>query len=68
MTELEKIRKLAGWSRERTGVNAGVTAATCRMYELAGPEAIKDARKRRALDRTYATLRGIVAERAAEAA
>jgi hypothetical protein len=65
VTELEQIRKAAGWSRERTGVTAGVTAATCRMYELAGPDAIKDAEKRAGLDRTYAELRRIAAERRA---
>lgn len=48
-----ELRKSAGWSRERAAVTAGVAVATCRAFELGGPDAISDATKRASLVRVY---------------
>jgi hypothetical protein len=61
---LAKIRKLAGWSRDRAAVEAGVAYATCRLYE-ANPAAVVDADARARLDTTYARIEAEAARKAA---
>jgi transcriptional regulator with XRE-family HTH domain len=56
MNELQRIRRAAGWSQEKTAVECGVSSPTVRVYE-ANPDAIKDEAKKASLDRTYAMLR-----------
>ena len=48
-----QLRKQAGYSRERAGAATGTTAATVRLYE-ASRDAVRDDRKRAALDALYA--------------
>ena len=50
------IREAAGISQMVMAVRAGVSEPTLRLYE-ANPAAVKDRRKREALDRVYAELR-----------
>ena len=52
---LEKIRKAAGWSRDRAAVEARVSYAICRLYE-ACPGAIVRTDVRTRLDSTYAII------------
>jgi hypothetical protein len=52
---LPKIRKLAGWSRDRAAVEARVAYATARLYE-ACPSAVVDPAARARLDATYARI------------
>ena len=54
MGELEEARKRARVSRERAAVLAGVSSPTARLFEQAGPDAIKDPVKRAELERVYA--------------
>jgi len=55
-SELERIRKLAGVSRAKAAVRAGVSEPLARLFEAAGPDEIKDLRKRAALVRVYSEL------------
>jgi hypothetical protein len=59
MSDLENIRRRAGWSRDRVAVEAGVAYATCRIYEL-HPAAVIDPERRARLDAVYAKLRAMV--------
>lgn len=60
-----EIRKQAGYSRERAGVEAGTTASTVRLFELAGPDAVTDTAKRGRLVALYDRLRAKGAPRPA---
>jgi len=65
MSDLAKIRKKAGWSRDRAAVEARVAYATCRLFE-ASPEAVQDLEARGRLEAVYQQLRAIAeGERAA---
>jgi len=64
VSPLAKIRKLAGWSRDRAAVEAGVAYATCRLYE-ARPDAVVDAEARARLAATYARIEAEAAARRA---
>jgi hypothetical protein len=49
----QKARQAAGVPLIKTAVDSGTSEATVRLYE-ASPDAIKDPRKRAALDKVYA--------------
>lgn len=51
-----KIRREAGVSLDKAAAAADVTATTAKVFELGGPEAIADERKRAALVRVYREL------------
>lgn len=53
MHDWRQIRERAGVSRDRAAVMAGVSYPTARVFEAAGPAAVKDQHKRAALIRTY---------------
>jgi hypothetical protein len=53
MNNWREIRRTAGVSLHRASANAGVTPTTARAFELGGPQAISDQRKRDALVRVY---------------
>jgi DNA-binding XRE family transcriptional regulator len=63
-SELEQIRKRARVSQEKAAVAAGVTSPTLRIFEKAGPEAIKDIHKRSSLVRVYDGFRDAAAKAA----
>lgn len=58
MTEFRRIRERARISRDRAAVLAGVSYPTARLFESAGPEAIRDRAKRESLISTYEQFRG----------
>ena len=51
-----ETRKTARKSQIQVAVMAGVSEPLVRLYELGGPDAVTDDRKRAALDRVYAHL------------
>jgi len=51
----KEIRKKAGKSMAWVAVMAGTSEPTAKLYELAGPEAVRE-EKREALRRVYAQL------------
>jgi hypothetical protein len=53
---LAKLRKQAGWSRDRAAVEARVAYAICRLYE-ANPDAVVNADARSRLDAVYARIK-----------
>lgn len=54
--ELITIRRRAGWSRDRAAVEARVSYALAKIYEL-NPAAVADPAKRAALDAVWARMR-----------
>jgi hypothetical protein len=56
----KEIRLAAGLSLDKVAARADVSGPTARIYEI-DPKAVKDARKRDALARTYAALEERVA-------
>lgn len=66
MSDLAKVRKQAGWSRDCAAVEAKVAYATCRIYE-ACPAAIADSEARARLDATYERIRSEAGRKAAVA-
>jgi hypothetical protein len=64
VSPLAKIRKQAGWSRDRAAVEAHVAYATCRLYE-ANPAAVIDRDARARLDATYERIEAEAARKAA---
>jgi hypothetical protein len=53
----QEVRNRAGRSREWVAVHAGVSAPTVRVFEIGGPEAVSDKRKRDAIASVYQVLR-----------
>lgn len=51
-----EIRRARGLSQMRVAVEAKVSIPTVRLFELAGPNGVADARKRENLSRLYASL------------
>lgn len=56
MSEYLRVREAAGMSRDRAAVLAGVSYPTARLFEMAGPSAVKDPKKRAALVRFYEAM------------
>lgn len=63
MTDLEKIRRQAGWSRDKAAVEAKVAYATAKIYEL-NPGAVVDPERRARLDGVWDRMRVVAASRA----
>lgn len=53
MYPFRKIREQARVSRDRAAVQAGVSYPLAKVFEVGGPEAVKDPEKRAALERVY---------------
>jgi hypothetical protein len=64
VSPLAKVRKKAGWSRDRAAVEAHVAYATCRLYE-ASPAAVTDPEARARLDATYERIEAEAARKVA---
>ncbi len=65
MTDFRHVREAAGISRDKAAVQADVSYPTARIFEEAGPGAIKDPGKRARLIATYESLRAATAAKAA---
>jgi hypothetical protein len=50
------VREAAGISRDKAAVQAEVSYPTARLFEIGGPEAIKDPARRARLVETYKAL------------
>jgi hypothetical protein len=62
MPDLAKIRKQAGWSRDRAAVEARCSYLVARIYEI-DREQVRDVEVRERLDRVYDRIREIAEAR-----
>lgn len=65
-TTLSSLRRAAGWSRDRAAVEARVSYALARLYEI-DPALVHDPARRARLDAVYARVREIADARRAAA-